>query len=445
MDEKGNPQLFAGFIANLGKKSKVDPLTGLFNKFEFEDDLRRRLEKSPERPLSLITIGIDDLRHINDRYDRAFGDEVIRFVAQRIQSALPEGGRVYRLDGDEFAVAVSDEVEVLRSMYAVLRGAFDHQHEHGGRKFYCTLSAGCVRFPQDACTYEDLVKRANYALEYAKGHGKNRCVDFSQSILAERTRELELAELLRDSVEHDFRGFSLCYQPQVDAASGRVIGAEALARWRCESFGALPPLEFIPLLEESGLIVPVGTWVLREAAAMCKRWRAIDPAFTMSVNLSYRQLDEEDLVTVIGDVLREEGLPADGLVVEMTESRFAEDGDQVRLVFDRLRGLGVRVAMDDFGTGYSSLGVLKSSPADIVKIDRAFMRDIRTSSFDATFIRFVVELCHDVGIRVCLEGVETDEEYDAVGSMGLDYIQGFLFGRPLTSDEFESRFLTEGE
>ena len=445
LDARGKPALFAGFITNLGKKSKVDPLTGLFNKFEFEDHVRRRLASSPDKPLSLMIIGIDDLRHINDRYDRAFGDEVIRFVANRIQSAVPEDARVYRLDGDEFAVVVNDEEEMLRSVYAVLSGSFQRQHEHEGKKFYCTLSGGCARYLHDAQTYEDLVKYANYALEYAKGHGKKRCVSFSRSILADRTRTLELMEQLRDSVENGFAGFSLCYQPQVDALSGRVVGAEALARWRSESFGDLPPLEFIPLLEESGLIVPVGTWVLREAAARCKQWRAFDPTFAMSVNLSYRQLDEEDLVSVVDEVLRAEDLPADGLVVEMTESRFAEDGDQVRVVFDRLRGLGVRVAMDDFGTGYSSLGVLKSSPADIVKIDRAFIRDIQTSSFDATFIRFVVELCHDVGIRVCLEGVETNDEYDAVGAMGLDYIQGFLFGRPLPPEEFERAFLRKGE
>ncbi|WP_080801565.1 bifunctional diguanylate cyclase/phosphodiesterase [Arabiibacter massiliensis] len=441
LDARGKPSLFAGFIANLGKKSKVDPLTGLFNKFEFEDVVRRRMEITPDEGLSLMVIGIDDLRHINDRYDRAFGDEVIRFVAQRIQSAVPERARVFRLDGDEFAVAINDELDVLRSAYAVLSVSFDHQHEHEGKKFYCTLSGGCARYPSDAGSYEELVKYADYALEFAKGHGKKRCVSFSAAILAGRTRELELMELLRDSVENGFEGFSLRYQPQVEASTGRVKGAEALARWRCERFGDLSPLEFIPLLEESGLIVPVGAWVLREAAATCARWRVLDPTFSMSVNLSYRQLDEDGLVPFIMDVLEEEGLPPGSLVVEMTESRFAEDDDRARELFCQIRKLGVRVAMDDFGTGYSSLGALKSSPADIVKIDRAFIRDIRTSTFDATFIRFVVELCHDVGISVCLEGVETDEEYGAVNTMGLDYIQGFLFGRPLLPEEFEERFL----
>ena len=382
LDAKGKPLLFAGFITNLGKKSKVDPLTGLFNKFEFEDDVRRRMETMQSARISLMVLGIDDLRHINDRYDRAFGDEVIRFVAQRIQSSLPEDARVYRLDGDEFAVIVDDDVDVLRSAYAQLGGMFQRQHDHEGRKFYCTLSGGIAQYPGDAETYESLVKYANYALEHAKGHGKKRCVNFSQPILAERVRELELMELLRGSVENGFKGFSLCYQPQVEAATGCVVGAEALARWRCDEYGDLSPLEFIPLLEESGLIVPVGTWVLQHAVDTCKRWRKAIPSFTMSVNLSYRQLDEDGLVPLIVDTLREAELPPESLVVEMTESRFADDAQVTHELFDQLRMQGVRVAMDDFGTGYSSLGVLKTSPADIVKIDRAFIRDIQTSTFD---------------------------------------------------------------
>ncbi len=444
-DSRGKPALFAGFITNMGKKNKVDPLTGLFNKFEFEEHVRRRLERAPGKPLSLMILGIDDLRHINDRYDRAFGDEVIRFVAHRIESALPEGARIYRFDGDEFVVVVDDDADVLREAYAVLSGSFQRQREHEGRKFYCTLSGGCSSYPGDAETFEDLVKYAVYALEYAKGHGKKRCTNFTLSILEERTRELELMELLRDSVENDFKGFSLRYQPQVNAATGRVVGAEALARWRCDRLGDLSPLDFIPLLEESGLIVPMGAWALEQAVGMCKRWREFDPHFAMSVNLSYRQLDENGLVDLVAGVLRGAGLEPDGLVVEMTESRFADDDERAGEVFEALRRLGVRVAMDDFGTGYSSLGALKSSPADIVKIDRTFIRDIHTSAFDATFIRFVVELCHAVGIRVCLEGVETDDQYAIVDDMGLDYIQGFLFGRPLTADEFEQKFFKEGE
>ena len=442
LDKAGDPELFAGFITNLEKKSKVDHLTGLFNKFECEDALCRMLASRPQERIGLMVLGVDDMRHINDRYDRSFGDDVIRIIAHRIQSSLLGQAQAYRLDGDEFAVvAIGDDVDALPDIYRALHQVFRRQQTYQDKKFYCTLSAGCVTYPSDATSFNEMVKYANYALEYAKGHGKKRRASFSLEILAERSRTLELAERLRDSVEHDFEGFRVVFQPQVHAGDGHIVGAEALARWQCDAFGEVPPLEFIPLLEESGLIVSFGTWVLEQAMQICEKWRAYDPDFIMSVNLSYRQLDEAQLVPTLAQLLRTTGLPPENLVVEMTESYFATSEEMLQRLFSGVRELGIRVAMDDFGTGYAALGMLKQAPADIVKIDRTFVRDIRDSAFDATFIRFVVELCHGVGISVCLEGVEEAEEYEAVSSMGLDSIQGFLFGRPCSPEEFEERFL----
>ena len=444
LDAVGEPSLFAGFITNLGKKNNVDRATGLFNKFEFKDVAVHALETHPDDEAAFMILGIDDFRHVNDRYDRVFGDAVIRLVAQRIQAALPSCASAYRLDGDEFAVFLRGAgVEEIHDMYKRLHAVFSHQQEYDGRKFYCTLSAGYARYPENAITYEDLIKRATYALEYAKAHGKNRCVAFSDDIMKGRTRALELMELLRDSVEHGFEGFSLAYQPQIDAATGRVGGAEALARWTCPEYGNVPPDEFIPLLENSGLIVPVGVWVLNQAVQTCKRWSAVLPNFVMDVNLSYRQVEEGTFVDCVRAALRAADLPPNNLVIEMTESYFSLDDQETGSLFSELRALGVRVAMDDFGTGYSTLGILKNVPADIVKIDRTFVRDVHASTFDATFIRFIVALCHDVNINVCLEGVETDEEYAAVSDMGIDSIQGFLFGRPQTAEDFERLYLCE--
>ena len=444
-DAVGEPSLFAGFITNLGKKNNVDRATGLFNKFEFKDTAVHALETHPDDEATFMILGIDDFRHVNDRYDRVFGDAVIRLVAQRIQAALPSCASAYRLDGDEFAVFLRGAgAEEIHDMYKRLHATFSHQQEYDGRKFYCTLSAGFARYPENATTYEDLVKRATYALEHAKAHGKNRCVAFSDDIMKGRTRALELMELLRDSVEHGFEGFSLAYQPQIDAATGRVGGAEALARWTCPEYGNVPPDEFIPLLESSGLIVPVGVWVLNQAVQTCKRWSAVLPGFVMDVNLSYRQVEDGTFVDCVRAALHAADLSPKNLVIEMTESYFSLDDQETSSLFSELRALGVRVAMDDFGTGYSTLGILKNVPADIVKIDRTFVRDVHASTFDATFIRFIVALCHDVNINVCLEGVETDEEYAAVSDMGIDSIQGFLFGRPQTAEGFERLYLSKG-
>lgn len=442
LDARGEPDLFAGIITNLGKKEKIDHLTGLLSKYEYEEAISRRIEDRPDEQFGIMELGIDDLRHINDLHDRTFGDDVIRITAQKIQSLLPQGAAVYRLDGDEFGVILDGaDKEALHRFYGVLDESCQSLQEFEGKRYYCALSAGCACYPDDAETYLELAKYSGYSLEYAKAHGKRRCVCFSQEILGERSRELKLVELLRGSIENGFEGFSLSYQPQIDTHTGTVTGAEALARYQCDEFGAVSPVEFIPLLEKTGLIIPMGMWVLRTAAAQCKSWTDIVSDFVMSVNLSYRQIDGDSLVPFIEDTLQESGLSPSNLVIEMTESYFASEDAPVRAVFDQVRQLGVRVAMDDFGTGYSALGILKKSPADIVKIDRMFVSDIQSSSFDATFIKFVVELCHDVGIEVCLEGVETDGEYAAVSAMGLDYIQGFLFGRPYPPDEFRRRFL----
>lgn len=254
-----------------------------------------------------------------------------------------------------------------------------------------------------------------------------------------KEKSLELTELLRAGSETGFRGFSLVYQPQVRAEDGGVTGAEALMRWQCEKYGAVPPSEFIPLLEQSGLIIPVGKWVFRQAVRQCRRWAESRPDFVMSINLSYLQAAEPDFISFMKNVLEEEGVRPKNIVVEFTESSVAQGS--VRGIFRAIRSLGLKIAMDDFGTGYSSLGILKDAPADIVKIDKTFIRDIKTSSFDATFISFIVALCHDVGIQVCLEGVETEEEYQIVRSMDLDTIQGYFYGRPVSVQEFEMKHL----
>lgn len=441
-DELGEQVLFAGFISNLGKKNKFDHLTGLHNKLEFEYQVRYLLDNTPLESFAIMKFGIDELKHINNLYDRSFGDDVIRIVAQRLQSMLPSETFLYRMDGDEFGIIARKAGKAkIEQFYQNMQHTFESQQEYEGKKYYCTLSAGCLFYPQDANDYLDLCKYADYALEYAKNHGKNRCVFYSHEIVAYRSRMLQMIEALRESMENDFEGFSLCFQPLVSAENGELTGVEALARWKHTAFGEVSPVEFIPLLEQTGMIIPVGRWVLCSALRICGEWYPYINNFVVNVNLSYLQIEGSDFVGFLRKTLQEEGFPAEKLVLELTESYFAKENSMVQEIFKEIRSIGVRIAMDDFGTGYSSLGALKDSPADIVKIDRTFMKDILTSSFDATFIRFVVELCHDVGIEVCLEGVETEEEYGTVSKMGLDMIQGFLFGRPLTKEDFSSRYL----
>lgn len=443
-DQQGEPGLFAGFITNLGQKNRIDHVTGLFNKIKCAEDVESLLLRRPDYPLQFLVLGLDGFKHVNDLYNKDFGDEVLRVVAQRIQGILPAYGSVYRLDGDEFALVVSGLPEEAAEIYRSVAESFRHQQEYDGKKFFCTVSAGSAAYPADAASYADLLQYASHSLKQAKQQGRNRLVAFSPEILDRQLRSLELVELLRESIERQYEGFDIVYQPQIETATQRVVGAEALARWTCAKYGGVSPGEFIPLLEQSGLIVPFGKWVFRQAVAQCREWTRIRPDFVVSVNLSYLQVTSGDIVPFMRDTLDKAGLSASNLVVEFTESCMIQENRRIREIFEGIRSLGIRIAMDDFGTGYSSLGMLKNSPADIVKIDRTFVRDILKSRFDATFIRFVVALCHDVNIEVCLEGVERAEEFDRVRPMRLDYIQGFLFGRPVSVDVFERDFLRSG-
>lgn len=442
-DQPGGNALFAGFITNLGKRNRIDHLTGLMNKFELEEEAARLLSQGAA--IALMVFGVDDLKRVNSLYDRATGDEVLRITAQKIQSFLPPNGGVYRMDGDEFGVILrSGTREAAQSLYRELQVLFDRQQSFDGKKFCCTLSCGCAFSGPEAADCQSLLRHVHFALDFAKSLGKNQLQFFSQEVLAHRTRAMELTELLRESVEHGFEGFELYYQPIFTASGESLSGAEALCRWRCEKYGPISPVEFIPLLEESGLIHQAGRWIFRQAVAACARWQRRMPGLMMGVNLSYLQLEDPTFLPFAAGVLEEYRLPPSCLVTELTESHLAANIQAVSEAMVRLRRMDVLVSMDDFGTGYSSLSLLKHHPIDVVKIDRSFVQGARTSAFDSAFLRFISELCRSVGIRVCLEGVETEDELDFVRPFAFDYLQGFFFSRPVPADEFEGRFLPAG-
>ena len=406
----------------------------------YREETQRLITRRPDTPLAIMQLGLDDFKHINDLYDRSFGDEVLRISAQRIMSLLPENAEVYRLDGDEFGILISGcQPEAIRGIYKKLQTAFDQQMIYEGKRFYCTLSAGCAVYPQDARSFLELVKAAGYALEQAKLNGKNRLEFFTRQILARKIRSLGIIEKMRESVDQNYAGFFLMYQPQVSVTTGQWIGFEALTRWQKEPYGFVPPNEFIPLLEESGMISPVGRWIFRQACAKCAQWSALAPALTMSINLSYLQLMEPDFIDYMQETLAATQVDPGRIIVEMTESVIASRAHALEHLFQRIHDLGMRIAMDDFGTGYSSLDMLKKMPADIVKIDRAFVHGVDASNFDESFIQFIVAICHKVNIEVCAEGVETEAEFQILYPMNVDTIQGYYFGKPMREEEINQK------
>lgn len=369
-------------------------------------------------------------------YDRDFGDNIIKTLAQSIQSILPGNAELYKLDGDEMGILVDNvEEKEIQILYEQIQNMIIHLQLWRKYGLNITISAGCVIYPKHGDTVKELYKYASYSLQYAKEHGKNRLVFFSEEILKNKMYSLEMMWDLKASINDNFRGFSLRFQPQVDTQSHKIIGVEVLLRWTNDKCKAISPLEFIPILEENDMINVVGAWVLRMALRTCRDWINYYPFFTVSVNVSAVQILEDIFIEDTIKIIDEENFPYQNLVLELTESHTVQNMSILQDKFKVLQDLRIHIAMDDFGTGYSSLEVLKFSPIDIVKIDRVFVKDILKSKFDATFIHFIVAICHDVGIKVCLEGVETQEEYDLVKQMKPDYIQGYFFGKPQTAIE----------
>src|SRR5687768_10748475 len=307
--------------------------------------------------------------------------------------------------------------------------------------FSFTCSMGVALFPDDGDTAETLLKHADTAMYRAKEKGRNNFQFFTAELNAVITERLELENKLRRALER--QQFTLHYQPRVDMRSRRVTGAEALIRWFVAGGEEVaPPSRFIPVAEETGLIVPIGKWVLRAACAQNKAWQDTGlPPFVVSVNVSVRQFRQDNLVQTIAQVLRETGLDARYLEVELTESAVMHDADQFIAMLGEINDLGVQIALDDFGTGYSSLSYLKRFPVDRLKVDRSFVQDIVTDSDDATIVRAIIALGHNLGLKVVAEGVETQQQLDFLRDNQCDELQGFYFGRPLPSDQFMREFL----
>ena len=279
-------------------------------------------------------------------------------------------------------------------------------------------------------------------MDIAKRQGKNRNVLFSKEEYNRWVRSISMRDSLWESVENGCTGFSLFFQPQVSAQEQKLIGAEALLRWKNPKGRMVAPMEFIPILEETKLIIPVGKWIFEEAVKICKRWRQVVPDFRVSINMSYEQVKDLSFKKFVGECLQRYDMTPDAVILELTESKIVADWSFVNKQFDEFRQQGLAIAMDDFGTGYSSLASLKYLSCDIVKIDREFVKKILENDFDRQLVKYVVALCHSIGIKCCIEGVEEEAEYELLTKeCQADSIQGYLFGHPESVENFEEKFL----
>lgn len=414
-----------------------DLLTGLPNRALFLDRLAHALVWAGRRGriCAVLFLDCDRFKMINDTLGHEAGDRVLQTFADRLGACVRSGDTVARLGGDEFAVLLGDVArpDHVPAVAAKILSAIAQPVEAQGRELFVTTSVGISVSPPDAGDSADLLKNAEAAMYRAKEAGRNCYEFYSADMSAKAVERLSLETALRHALERE--QFVLYYQPQVDLGSRRLIGFEALIRWRHPDFGLVPPARFVPLLEETGLIVPVGEWVLRTACAQMNAWRASALNARVAVNLSARQFKDAKLAPMIARTLSESRFDPRYLELEITESVVMDDAETAAQTLADLGAKGVRLAIDDFGTGYSSLSYLKRFPIDTLKIDSSFVRDIPGDADDAAIVGAIIALAHRLDIAVVAEGVETQAQLDFLRARHCNAVQGYFFGQPKPADE----------
>ncbi len=418
-----------------------DALTGLPNRAAFIEQMQALIPAALTEgtPLALLFIDLDHFKRVNDSLGHLVGDTLLKTVARRITGTLRAGDLVSRFGGDEFLVLLGGGTplaavqDVADKLLAEIGAAVEVQ----GESISVTPSIGVAVFPRDAATPEELIKHADTAMYRAKARGRAACAFFepamAEAAYAELALESQLVQAIRD------QAFVLHYQPQLSLQDGSVVGFEALIRWAHPDLGLLGPDAFIPVAESRRLMLPIGDWVLREALRQAGQWRAAGlVAAPVAVNLASLQFQALDFVDIVERRLAEAGLPGDALELELTERMLMDDLEPVQAALQRLRALGVRLAVDDFGTGYTSLGRLKDLPVDRLKIDRSFVHDLPHGRGSAAIARAIIQMAHSLGLRTVAEGVETELQRDWLRLQGCDELQGFVAARPMPAAALEA-------
>jgi diguanylate cyclase (GGDEF)-like protein len=426
------------YQVQLEHQANYDALTGLPNRNLLHDRLKQAVySQRVPRAIAVVFIDLDHFKFVNDSLGHSTGDKLLKGMADRLRGVLREGDTVARLGGDEFVLILNDqsnEEVIFRAMQRIA-AQISQPMQIDGKELYLTCSAGISLYPQDGPDVDTLLKNADAAMYRAKEHGRNN-FQFYTSEMNERVNErLQMENALRRALER--KEFLLHYQQRVDLRSGALLGTEALVRWMHPEWGLVRPARFIPLAEETGLIVQIGEWVLREACRQNRAWidEGLAPGF-VSVNLSTRQFRQEGLVRTVSRILEETRLDPQLLEMEITESMVMHNVASAVATLQGLKSLGVGLSVDDFGTGYSSLAYLKDLPIDALKIDRSFVRDIGTGddAQDGVLASAIVMLGHSLHLKVVGEGVETDAQVRFLKRHNCDEVQGFFYSEPVTPE-----------
>ena len=461
-DADGKPHFLVGCINEIGQKQKADNVSGLLGESSLSAYVEQFEDGLPDG--FFLRIGIDDFRDINGDFGMEYGDYILKSTADCIGANIKPSQRLYRVLADEFMVVdfSGGDMEAATELYKNIRKSLATFIEENGYKSVFTISAGAVDTAKTSGTYENIMKLSEYALNTAKDQGKNRCYIYMQEDYDVFLRKKQIARQLHHAVNHGFEGFETYYQPIVDTKTRRLVGAEALMRFsmpeRCEDgetkkeavcvgvdghdadenvhWERISPVEFIPLLEETGLIIPAGKWMLHQAISTCSRWQKYIPDFRININLSYVQVMKSRVLTEILTALRLYGLDPSAVGIELTESGYLDTNTHFQKLWDGLKKNGVLIILDDFGTGYSNLHCLGDLRPNYIKIDRSFTLKALNNQYEHDLMTQIITMTHKLDLTICVEGIETEDEFAKISELDPDYIQGFLFGRPQPAEEF---------
>ena len=441
LDDLGEPEFLIGCINEIGRKQKADNVSGLLGAFSFQNEIKE--QRHQRFGGYILRLDIDNFRDINEKKGIEYGDLILKKTAECVSETIKKGTNLYRIVSDEFLIVdFCGTVQEAEELYhAICRKIHDYIVDIGYEVFF-TFSAGILNLDVvQNQSYDNLMKLSEFALNIAKSRGKNRCYIYDNEEYENFLHKKRLLRIMRQSVNQNFEGFEAYFQPIVDINRKRLCCAETLLRFKNEETGFVSPVEFIPLLEESGLIIPVGKWVLDQAMAACSRIREYIPDFRVSVNISYVQVLKSGILAEIKKGIERYGLREENILIELTESGFLEKNENFVNFCQGLRENRIPLALDDFGTGYSNFHYLYDLKPNTIKIDRSFTIKALNREYEYNLLKLMVNMSHSIGLKLCVEGIESKGEYEKICEMEPDYIQGYYFGKPCPFDRFMEDFV----
>lgn len=438
----GKPQFLVGCINEVGTKPIADNVSGLLESFAIKDAWNQQHNTMTNG--FVLRIGIDNFKTINEKLGVEYGDFIIHEVANCILDCIHEGQMVFRVVADEFLIidTAGGTAKDAKALYRKVRNGVDHLISRNNYKAFFTISGGVISGETlGQVDYNELLKYTQFALSEAKARGKNQVYYFQVEDYEKFLRRRKILVELRKAVSNDFEGFDVFFQPIITRGGKDLYAAESLLRFWTSEKETVLPTEFIPILEESGLIIPVGKWVLHRALEMCVKCREKRPDFKVSVNLSYIQILKSNFFKNVTEALEQYKLRPDSLIIELTESGYVENSPAVRKLWEQLKDRGVLIAIDDFGTGYSNLQSIGNMMPNIIKLDRGFTVKALNNNYEHQLMDQIIQLIHSVELKVCVEGVETMEELTEIERLSADCIQGYYYGKPCEKQAFYKDFV----